>query len=346
MLRIASELVEQLRAPGVGPVMRALESAIQLEHATIPPYLYALYSLDRSKNADIASIVRSVVLEEMLHLTLGCNMLNALGGAPRLNSPEFIPKYPGHLPGTVQGDIEVGLAPLTIELVRDVFMEIEEPDRPIEFPAARAAVERETTLGDFYRAIRERVVALGDGPFAGVPRHQIGPDLLDRAIIVTDAATAVQAIDLIVGQGEGTARDPGEVIGRDYAHYYRFAEIVHAKRLIRNPKAAPGAPPDEQYEYAGAPVVLDPLGVYAAPTNPTAATYAVGSPARRQCDSFNSTYTALLGQLHSSVNGNPGQLQTALGLMMSLEQQASDMMCGLYTDGVAVGPTFEYLPVL
>ncbi len=56
--------------------------AIKLEHATIPPYLTALYSIKpdpRKSNHDSYNIIRAVAVEEMLHLTLAANLLNAVG---------------------------------------------------------------------------------------------------------------------------------------------------------------------------------------------------------------------------------------------------------------------------
>ena len=57
-----------------------LYAALQLEHATIPPYLTALYSLHPGTNSDAAHVIRVVAVEEMLHLTLAANLLNAVGG--------------------------------------------------------------------------------------------------------------------------------------------------------------------------------------------------------------------------------------------------------------------------
>src|SRR5690348_17994184 len=82
-------------------IVDALQAAIRLEHSTIPLYLYAKYSLDRTKNAVIAQLIHSVVMEEMLHMTLACNLLNALGGQPLIDSPTMTPTYPGPLPGGV-----------------------------------------------------------------------------------------------------------------------------------------------------------------------------------------------------------------------------------------------------
>src|ERR1700761_6590374 len=126
MIRLRAELFSDLNGTVEG-LRSALQSAIELEHSTIPPYLYALYSIKQRENAEIAALILSVVLEEMLHMALACNILNAVGGKPDMDKPSFIPKYPGHLPGSVQDELVVGLAPLSIDVVQKTFMGIEEP---------------------------------------------------------------------------------------------------------------------------------------------------------------------------------------------------------------------------
>lgn len=345
MIRMKRELFQALESGDKASVMVALQQAIELEHSTIPPYLYALYSLVQGKNDSIAEIIDSVVVEEMLHMTLACNILNALGGEPQIDTPDFIPDYPGPLPGSVESQLVVGLAPFSIDLIHDVFMTIEEPEHPLEFPVQLAATAEPLTIGQFYQQIKEKIIALGDGAFSSTPRNQIGPDVMYESVVVTNVATACQAIDTIVEQGEGTATSPLEEVGGGYAHYYRYAEIYHGKQLIPNPDAGPNTPPDDQYIYAGPPVPFDQSGVYAVPTNPKAATYPAGSAARTACDTFNYTYTSLLKVLHAMFNGQPNLFSTALGLMMSLKQQAKDMMAGTSTGGTSAGPSFEYQPV-
>ncbi|MGH3293270.1 MAG: hypothetical protein ACRDP7_15820, partial [Trebonia sp.] len=80
------------------------------------------------------------------------------------------------------------------------------------------------------------------------------------------------------------------------------------------------------------------------PDNPTLAGYPAGSAARRACASFNYTYTGLLKALHATFNGTPRELKSAIGLMASLQQQATDMMAGKSTGGTPVGPSFEWQP--
>lgn len=115
------------------PMLRnKVQTAIELEHATIPPYLTAMFSLAGTQNDEIADLIKSVVIEEMLHLTIACNLLNAIGGSPVLNKKDFVPSYPGPLPGGVGGDLIVPIAKFSKELVKDVFMRIEQPEDPID----------------------------------------------------------------------------------------------------------------------------------------------------------------------------------------------------------------------
>ncbi len=89
-----------------------------------------------------------------------------------MNSPEFIPTYPTNLPGAVQGDLIVPLAPFGKELLRDVFMKIEKRESPTNFPvreAAEVAVVQIRTIGQFYGRIKEVIQAGGAGLFTGDP---------------------------------------------------------------------------------------------------------------------------------------------------------------------------------
>src|SRR5438270_2108 len=71
-------------------LLSGLQQAIQLEHGTIPTYLYALYSIKPDSNTEIQERIRSIVIQEMLHMGLACNILNALGGSPVIDRPEFV----------------------------------------------------------------------------------------------------------------------------------------------------------------------------------------------------------------------------------------------------------------
>jgi hypothetical protein len=343
MIQLKPHLIRGLAAPsGPQALWGPLQQAIELEHATIPVYLYALYSLDPSSNTEIAQIIESVVIEEMLHMTLASNVLNALGGSPAIGQPGFIPKYPGPLPGGVEHSLIVNLAPFSMEQLQ-TFLTIEEPEDPLNYRAVSIAKDTgpgSITIGQFYTAISDAIGLLGDGAFVNPPRNQVGPDLMPESIVVTNVATAQQAIRTIIEQGEGTGNSPQEVVGGNYAHYYRYMQINKGRLLVK-------VPPPANYAYAGAPVPFDPTKVYALPTNPTSAGYPEGSAQRFANDNFNYTYTSLLLSLNALFNGQATQKQfnTAIGLMMSLKGQAKAMMSGIPNPAVLTGPSFEYQPV-
>ena len=269
MIQLQARLFRDLQAGGKQAIFDALQSAIELEHATIPVYLYALYSLDPAKNEAIANIISSVVIEEMLHMTIACNLLTALGGSPVIDKPGFIPAYPGPLPGGVEGELTVHLTPFSNDQLA-AFMTIEEPEVPLHFPVAvDRAIQSPQTIGKFYAEIKRQIVMLEDGCFSGTPRNQIGPDQMQGTVVITDKSTAVMAIDTIVEQGEGTKKSPLEAAtGKEVAHYYRFAEMFFGRRLIPNPTASPNTPPDQQFVYAGEAIILDTSAIYPVPKDP------------------------------------------------------------------------------
>ena len=57
---------------------------------------------------EAADVIRSVVMEEMLHMALAANVLNAIGGSPSLTT-RVRPAVPGHLPYS-DGQLVVRLA--------------------------------------------------------------------------------------------------------------------------------------------------------------------------------------------------------------------------------------------
>jgi hypothetical protein len=331
-----------LKARDASAVLATLQFALELEHATIPPYLYAMWSLGTSStNSAAARVIRTVVNEEMRHLATVANIINALGGTPVFDSPSVLPHYPGPLPGAVEEGLSVGLAPFSPDLVEKIFMIIEQPEHPLEFHALAAASDEPMTIGQFYRAIRTTIADLGDSAFTGPPGNQVTKDMVSGVVAVTNVATAEQAIDTIISQGEGTATSPGEVVGTDFAHYYRFAEVVKGHKLVPNPAAGPSDPPEQQFTYTGAEI-RTPTGVIAAPVNPTTAGYPEGSAARQASIDFNVTYTGMLKAFQDVFSGHPDQINDTVGTMTSSLQPKATAMMALTPPA---GPTFEWQPV-
>ena len=105
-----------------------LQTALELEHATIPTYLSAFASIKYSYNPEIQAVMKTILIQEMMHMALVANILNAVGGEPSLYSKNFIPHYPSRLPGGVQPDLVVPIEKLSLGLIRNIFMKIEQPE--------------------------------------------------------------------------------------------------------------------------------------------------------------------------------------------------------------------------
>jgi hypothetical protein len=319
----------------------ALANAIALELGTIPPYLTALFSIKPGANAAAGAIIRSVVIEEMLHLSLACNLLNAVGGRPDI--PGALLRYPSELPMHI-GDqpghpFVVPLARLSGKTIEH-FMTIEEPEHPLDFPDAgpRLAIAPDYhTIGEFYTAVGALITELGGGVFTGDPARQVsgwvGRDPLHPILGIDDATTA---IDLIIDQGEGTsttpASDPDEL-----AHYYRFEQIHLHKTLNRDPSVPEG------FEWGEPAIGLDDEGVWPMIENPPLVPLPEGSPVSLASDQFDATFTRLLDDLQRTFDGEPRILGSAMAQMHALRIEAQGLMPLEVqgTDGTA-GPRFLY----
>jgi len=183
------------RIADVDELHRYLYAAMQLEHATIPAYLTALYSIHPGTNPHAYNAIRAVVVEEMLHLTLAANMLNAVGGTPDFTRADFVPDFPTYLPDG-ETDFQVsrqGFSKAAIEM----FLRIERPARPSEnggqtvrrarrgdglhaVTVGTDSDEHFYSIGEFYKAIEEGIERLygemGDDMFSGDPARQVTPE--------------------------------------------------------------------------------------------------------------------------------------------------------------------------
>ena len=149
-----------------------LQWALEIEHATIPPYLTALYSIHEGKNTEIHEVIHSIFMEEMLHMTLVANILNAIGGAPVLDKPDFIAQYPAYLPHS-NNSFQVPLLKFSREALQ-TFLFIEKPEDHDALPED----DNYHTIGQFYASIQEALIRfsneLGESNlFIGDPTRQI-----------------------------------------------------------------------------------------------------------------------------------------------------------------------------
>ena len=123
-----------------------LQKALEVEHATIPPYFTALWSIRDNYNRQIHRIIKTVVKQEMLHMSLVANLINAVGGHPSFIHSTFILNYPSNLPGGIRPDLIVSLEKLSRDVSRNVFMKIEEPDLNVEHRELRDAIFKHMKL--------------------------------------------------------------------------------------------------------------------------------------------------------------------------------------------------------
>lgn len=355
-MKISKQHVQTvLEARSGADLLPVVQKAIELEHATIPPYLCGLFTLKQSSNETVSKIIRSVVIEEMLHLTITANLVNALGGSPILNSPDFVPHYPGELPMGIGEHFKVHLRKCSIDQVDKVFMKIEEPEKPIPIRTLKA-FSRKTkdmpefdTIGAFYNALSIKIQELGEDIFVGDHSRQVVADKWftnpDEMFPIVDVKSAVRGINLIVDQGEGSKNDPFDDTG-DVSHYYRFQQIVKGKALIHKPDETP------PFAFAGEAIVLDPSDVWNMDDDPKISKYLDGSKSHRLATQFSYSYTKLLNSLHSTFNGNPNEIDEAMGVMYELRLLAHQVLSTQAewadkseTAVKQTGLSFEYVPI-
>ncbi|MEU5364565.1 ferritin-like protein [Streptomyces sp. NPDC005925] len=329
-----------------------LDAAMALEHATIPPYLTAYYSIRSTSNSDAAHIIRVAAVEEMLHLTLVANVLNAIGGKPDLTRPGFVPSYPAYLPDG-ENDFTVDLRSFSPEAV-ETFCKIE---RPRKAPSAGARLVQDSgtqllvssptaqgvhfySIGEFYEEIAEglgKVAADDPALFSGDPALQVGPEYFysggGEMIVVTDLESARRALDFIAAQGEGLDSGIYDAEG-ELAHYYRYRQLQLGRyyQVGDHPDAPTGPALSISWD-----------DVYQVKASARLADYPAGSELARVARDFNADYGDLLALLTRAFNGQPGLLQEAVCEMFRLRDGFNRLVCNPLpgSGGLHAAPTFE-----
>lgn len=335
---------EPLRIRDVVALRHHLQTAIEIEHATIPAYLTALYSIRDGTNQASVNILRSVVMEEMLHLILAANVLNAIGGSPSVNGPRFIPSYPTPLPHSNDAFL-VHLAPFSADTMA-TFVRIEQPTPAGTDPEFRGYA----TIGQFYAAVKESLVALSAEAdiFTGDPSRQVTPEHYygggGEIVVVTGSrdealTAALAAIDEILGQGEGLGDsmydgDPGFGHEIELAHYYRFNQILAQKYY---------QPGDDPSKPTGADLAVDYTAVFPMRTDLKVADLPAGSEVRQRAVEFNVAYSTLLDGIHDALNGRPDRLLATIPRMYDLRYRATALMQMPLGANETAAPTFEYV---
>lgn len=237
-----------------------LQHAIDLEFWTIPLYLTTLYSIrdiEKKKPQQYppaAKLILSVVVQEMLHLEIACNLSNALGHHPKFHCPHygdlrsipFIHPLKHSLPQHLQ-DYPVGLGPLDIERLKLFCV--------IEFPASTENIQWEKqksyhSIAELYVALQQALPHLWDEYYVGDERNTKQKETFKEyhntdgrshgfSQSVNSLATALNAIEAVVEQGEGANEtyvpaafrphnDVDEALKEDrLSHYQKFKSLLH-----------------------------------------------------------------------------------------------------------------------
>ncbi|MCX5214325.1 ferritin-like protein [Kitasatospora sp. NBC_00240] len=317
-------MTEPTRISTLKDLRAALQLAVGLELSTVPVYLTALYSIEDGANTDAAQTIRSVVMEEMLHMTLAANVLNAIGEVPSPEPVEFqgrahlspIPAFPLDSP-LISGIGTLELLPLTPAAV-DSFVRIE---HPLHGAATLAGIPASPggfrTIGEFYDAVD---TALGDPAICPDavfrPVRQI-PDSdyyggAGHVIEVADRASARAAVLKIVDQGEGLPEEylhrPAKTVTDEdrlgsgwqmYSHYARFRELQTGRRFRTHQLA------DETPE--GSMLLVDYSAVRPALFTPRNGDWA-GGPEDFAMDAFDLAYSRLVDDIYRAFAGEPTEV--------------------------------------
>jgi hypothetical protein len=338
-------------APSLDDLEDLLQLAIMVEHFTIPLYLCALWSIKIPATGpapypEVRRILRNIVLQEMLHMGIVCNLLIAIGRKPRIL--ESVPHYPSCIPGILTKE-PIGLERISKPQV-GVFQKIEQPEfPPVPIRAAAAAAApapRFKTIGEMYTTIANLFQALAD---AGklpqfVTQGQLSKDFgggsppsLGQLKPYGDLPSAKAAIDLIKQQGEGTSTSGGAPgPAGTIAHFYLFGQVLDEVTYVLQQdgslKRDPSKPvpfPKEGDIWAMAPI---PEGGYPGTS-----------------DTFDQAYSDMLRLLETAWGTAKQQaLDDAVTAMrLTLRQPAVDLMMKPrlppYGPG-NYGPSFRFLP--
>ena len=322
-------------------LLEQLQQAIELEFATLPVYLTSLYSIVDGCNTEVYELIRSVIIQEMLHLTQAANILISIGGTPIIDSKDTVPKFPTiGLPGRVLPHLKITLEKASLTHIYKVFMGIEVPHN-LSVDDVDSEIFNDT-IGQFYQEIESCIEQLGDEIFLGRVEEQVkwpwDAPTVGTVYVVTDVESAKKGINEIVEQGEGAGPlDPTEGDSETLAHFYRFEEIVCQKHLVIDNDT-------KTYAYTGPPILFDPAGVWPMRDNPSKDCIPPDNNCYTEAKAFHDAYRSLLRKLQEVFSGRPDLIKDAATNMESLAVHARKLMWTKIRDDedITCGPVWDY----
>ena len=316
-----------------------LQLAMQLEFSTLPLHLTSLYSIMEDCNTEAYQLMRNIAMQEMLHFAQAANMLIAVGGNVRIDYPDVVPSYPTvGLPGGVLPSLDVSLKKFELFHVYSNFMGVETP--ALTYVARPEPEYTLNTIGQFYKEIQLCMKTLGDGIYdpSSVNIQVEWPwnesEDIGQLYKVTDFTSAEQAINQIVEQGEGASPfNPNDTITDQYAHFYRFEEIVCQRKLTLS---------ESGYAYDGDPIPYNPQGVWPMRDNPRKEFIVPGTECHTQAKAFHQVYRNFLRVMQKTFSGSPDKITEAVELMEALQVHAKKTMWTPYDKTHTCGPVWDY----
>jgi hypothetical protein len=341
-----------------------LAQACELEHGLMCEYLFAQFTLKRTREEGLSdqqlakvaaweTVIIDVTKQEMLHLALATNLLTAIGAAPHFHRPNFPILSRWYPPGVQIALVGFGERALRhfIYMERPEGMDLDDAEgfaavgqaRPLtDGDQLMAVPEDYQTVGHLYRGIEQGLERLVErhgeaGVFIGPPEAQATTEVFEwpELTAVTDLASAAAAIELIIEQGEGARGD-----WRD-AHFGKFVALLDDYLATR--AADPGFDPARPVEPA----------YVRRPPDVEAKVASIGDPLTAQvADLFNAVYETTLQALsryfvHSGETA--GQVTTLATttkhlmnwVMRPLGSVLTTLPLGPDQPGVRAGPAFE-----
>jgi hypothetical protein len=202
-----------------------LQHALDLELWTIPLYLTALYSikdlnkLNHKDYPEAAKLLLSVLIQEMLHMELVCNIANAMGYAPAFPAPSyneqkgipFIHPARDYLPPELAGYLVKPQALNENSLRLFCAIELPHPKREIAWEKEKSF----NSIADLYDALRMGISNLWNECYVGDEHNKKQKNSFYEyqntngrnhgfSQHVHSPETAFKAIDAIIEQGEGS----------------------------------------------------------------------------------------------------------------------------------------------
>ena len=179
----------------------------------------------------------------------------------------------------------------------------------------RLGLESFSTIGEFYSAIENAFDSIK--PTLSQDR-QLGGFLGLKKIETLDQVQ--EEIQKIKRQGEGSKASPEDTGPDDLAHYYRFAEIFHGKKLRKDETTA-------EWRFDGDPVSFPDVWEMAEVPPGGYRREDVSDQVWQLLMQIDQSYTKMVSELQSAwESGDQNKLSDAVGTMFELKAPSKSLM--------------------